>query len=264
MTPMRLLLLLSGGSAFSPLSLFAGGVVGAWYDPSDLSTMFQNSNGTTAVAVGDPVGYIADKSGNGKHATQATAAARPFLRQDAGGRYYLEFNGAAYNLSTSAIDFSATDKMTVIAGANAPTATVAIFLELTANAVNNNGGFNISDNDALGGLSTYRTRGTVSAGGGNLAAPAPDLLVGTWQFDNAAAQASQAIVRINGATVTDTAVGTTTAGNYANAVLYIGSRAGGSVFFNGHLYGLIVAGATKTAAEIANGEAWMNGKTAAY
>lgn len=61
--------------------LFANGEQGAWYDPSDLSTMFQLSNGTTAVtAVEQPVGYIADKSGNGNHAIQATAAARPILR----------------------------------------------------------------------------------------------------------------------------------------------------------------------------------------
>ena len=70
---------LSGGIAWSPSALFASSEVGVWYDPSDLSTMFQNSDGTTAVAVGDPVGYIADKSGNGKHATQATAASRPLL-----------------------------------------------------------------------------------------------------------------------------------------------------------------------------------------
>lgn len=68
--------------SWSPSSLFASSEVGVWYDPSDLSTMFQNSDGTTAVAVGDPVGYIADKSGNGFHATQATAAARPVLMAD--------------------------------------------------------------------------------------------------------------------------------------------------------------------------------------
>lgn len=48
---------------FSPLSLFASGEQGAWYDPSDLSTMFQDSAGTTPVtAVGQPVGLILDKS----------------------------------------------------------------------------------------------------------------------------------------------------------------------------------------------------------
>ena len=51
------------GGGFSPLSLFASGEQGAWYDPSDLSTMFQDAEGTTPVtAVGQPVGLILDKS----------------------------------------------------------------------------------------------------------------------------------------------------------------------------------------------------------
>ncbi len=49
--------------AWSPLSLFALGEQGAWYDPSDLSTMFQDSAGTLPVtADGQPVGLILDKS----------------------------------------------------------------------------------------------------------------------------------------------------------------------------------------------------------
>jgi hypothetical protein len=80
-------------AAFTPAALFANGEGGAWYDPSDLSTMFQNSDGTVAVtADGDPVGYIADKSGNGFHATQATAAARPTYKTS-GGLHWLLFDG---------------------------------------------------------------------------------------------------------------------------------------------------------------------------
>ena len=49
--------------AWSPLSLFAASEVGAWYDPSDLSTMFQDRAGTTPVtADGQTVGLILDKS----------------------------------------------------------------------------------------------------------------------------------------------------------------------------------------------------------
>ena len=50
------------GGAFSPLSLFRNGEQGSWYDPSDFSSMFQDSAGTTPVTVGDPVGRILDKS----------------------------------------------------------------------------------------------------------------------------------------------------------------------------------------------------------
>ena len=78
---------------FDPATLFASGEQGAWYDPSDLSTMFTNTAGTTLAAVDDPVARINDKSGRGNHATQGTVAKRPILRQTAGGLYYLEFDG---------------------------------------------------------------------------------------------------------------------------------------------------------------------------
>ena len=54
---------IGGGGSFSPLSLFASGEQGAWYDPSDLSTMFQDTAGTTPVtATGQTVGLLLDKS----------------------------------------------------------------------------------------------------------------------------------------------------------------------------------------------------------
>lgn len=52
-----------GGGAWSPLSLFAAGEQGAWYQPSDLSTLFQDAAGTTPVtAVEQRVGLMLDKS----------------------------------------------------------------------------------------------------------------------------------------------------------------------------------------------------------
>jgi hypothetical protein len=73
-------MMLSAGQAFTPASLFAAGEQGAWYDPSDFSTMFQDNLGATPVtAVEQTVGRILDKSGRGNHATQATLANRPTL-----------------------------------------------------------------------------------------------------------------------------------------------------------------------------------------
>jgi len=69
----------SGGGAvpFSIADLFASSEAGAWYGPSDIDTLFQDSAGTTPVTTaGQPVGLMLDKSGNGNHATQATAARR--------------------------------------------------------------------------------------------------------------------------------------------------------------------------------------------
>lgn len=51
--------------SYSPYSLFSTGENGVWLDPSDLTTMFQNTAGTVPVtAAGQPVGLILDKSKN--------------------------------------------------------------------------------------------------------------------------------------------------------------------------------------------------------
>lgn len=97
-----------GAAIWDPLTLFAASEQGVWYDPSDLSTMFQDSAGTTPVtAIGDPVGKILDKSGNGKHASQSTAASRPVLgRTPVGGKRNLLVNTdtlSTQNYTTTAV-----------------------------------------------------------------------------------------------------------------------------------------------------------------
>tara|TARA_Y100000815_G_scaffold274502_1_gene308820 strand:- start:11204 stop:11968 length:765 start_codon:yes stop_codon:yes gene_type:complete len=79
---------------FSPAALFASGEKGAWFDPSDLATLFQDAAGTIPVtAAGQSVALILDKSGNGNHASQSATARRPTLRQDTAGRHYLYLDG---------------------------------------------------------------------------------------------------------------------------------------------------------------------------
>lgn len=87
-----------GVAAFTPLSLSPT----AWYDPSDITTLFQDSAGTTPVAAsGDPVGKMLDKSGNGNHVIQATAAARPIYTV-AGALKYLLMDGVDDVLANAA------------------------------------------------------------------------------------------------------------------------------------------------------------------
>lgn len=48
---------------YSPIALFKSGEQGVWYDPSDLTTLYQDTAGKTPVtAAGDPVGLMLDKS----------------------------------------------------------------------------------------------------------------------------------------------------------------------------------------------------------
>ena len=104
---------------FTPLELFSGGEQGAWYDPSDLATLYQDSAGTTPVATdGDPVGLMLDKSGNGNHATQSSSDLKPIYRTD-GTLHWLEFDGfddTMLSLTTLPLQYG----QTAIAGVSIP------------------------------------------------------------------------------------------------------------------------------------------------
>jgi hypothetical protein len=102
-----------GGVQFSPLSLAPV----AWYDPSDISTLFQDSAGTTPVtASGQPVGKMLDKSGNGNHLLQATAASRPTYTVTS-GLAYLAFDGVDDFMSVNAASLRFLGDLTLSAAA---------------------------------------------------------------------------------------------------------------------------------------------------
>ena len=93
-----------GATAFSPLSLFADGSQGVWYDDSLTSSMFQDSAGTIAAALEQPVGKQLDLSGNNNHRTQSTNANRPTLS----ARYNLltkteQFDNAAWSATSMTV-----------------------------------------------------------------------------------------------------------------------------------------------------------------
>lgn len=90
----------SVSAEFAPVELFASGEAGGWYDPSDLSTVWQDDAGTVSGAVDSPVGRLDDKSGNGNSVTQVTSGARPILRSD-GSLYWLESDGVDDHLNFS-------------------------------------------------------------------------------------------------------------------------------------------------------------------
>lgn len=248
---------------FVPSILFSGGEKGVWYDPSDLSTLFQDAAGTTPVtAAGQPVGKILDKSGRGAHATQSTATSRPILGLES-GRYYLTFDGVDDWLSTAAIDFTGTDKMTVVVGARKLSdAATGILCEFSATTSTNTGSFNIAAPNGTNEFSCL-SKGSVGGSGALFdsalyAAPVSAILSmsGSISTDTCA-------LRVNAASAATSSADQGT-GNYGNYVLYIGRRGGTTLPFNGRLYGLIVRGAQSSDAQIAASETYLNSKTGAY
>jgi hypothetical protein len=206
------------------------------------------------------VGKILDKSGRGNHATQATSASRPILRQDANGKYYLFFDGVDDSLATAAINFTSTDKMTVFAGVRKLSdAAYSYLLELSDSLDVNNGSFYIRA--PSGAVPTFNTasKGTSAAAVtvSGYAAPVTAVLSGRYNIS-----APSCLLAVNGsASSTASSQGT---GNYGNYPLNIGRRNNSVSPFNGHLYGLVVRGSASTDSQIVSAEAWMNQKTGAY
>ena len=116
----------SGPLGFNPASLFANGEEGAWYDPSDLSTLFQDTAGATPAGVGDPVGLILDKSKGRNYPAQffpdipiplfsANTAIQAALIENAlianSGVYYVSpSTGSDLNAGTEAAPFQTVSK----------------------------------------------------------------------------------------------------------------------------------------------------------
>lgn len=105
--------------SFLPTDLFAAGEKGVWYDPNDITTLFQDVAGTIPVTTsGQKVALMKDKSGNNAHATQSTAAYRPTFYVYPDGVEYgcLQFDGATQFMVSSSINFTGTNKMTASVG----------------------------------------------------------------------------------------------------------------------------------------------------
>lgn len=243
-----------GSRGFSPAALFASGEEGAWYDPSDLSTLFEE-DGTTPASVNGPVGKILDKSGNGNHLVQTTETKCPTLKL-ASGLYYLEFDGVDDGLQSADIDFTGTNTMSVFSGARKEADEVAVVAELSNNVGGSNGAFRIA---SIGSnVWRYTSKGTsgVNANATDYTPPVTSVLTGLSDITN-----DVNTIRVDGV---EKASPTANQGDgpYGNWPLNFGARnSGASLHLDGRVYGLIVRGALSNASEIASAETYIAGKT---
>jgi hypothetical protein len=291
----------ASGFNFAALSRFSGAGYCAWINLSN-GTISNVASGYTVTATADSGGYwvtavgpssattyvqvsTADSAGsvtstaNGtdgillwgadlrvtndalnQPAYQRVAAATDY--DTAGFLPYLAFDGTDDAMSTSAIDFSGTDKMTVFAGVRKLSdANRGMVVELSDNA---NNSFQINAPSAVAPLDNFAfaSRGSVFPGfaqASGYAAPISGVLTGIGEIST-----DTNILRVNGAQVATNTTDQGT-GNYGSTYpLFIGSRNNASLWFNGRLTSLIVRGAASSASEIAATESWVNGKTGAY
>ena len=166
---------------------------------------------------------------------------------------YLRFDGVDDALQTGNIDFTGTDKMTVWAGVHkASDAAVALIAELGPGA---GGWFYLAAPNSVGATFGWSSTGTAQSATTPTGYAAPKNAVLTGIGDIAGDIAS---LRVNGVTTTSTTDQGT--GNYGTYPLYIGARAGTSLYFNGRLYSLIVRGAQSSLSQVEATELYIKQK----
>lgn len=95
MLPIKALRLRAVASAPPPSSPPLTGLV-AWYDASDLSTLFQDTSGTVPVTTtGQDVRKMLDKSGLGNHLTFEAGLGSSMTYQNSGGLHWVQGQGSA-------------------------------------------------------------------------------------------------------------------------------------------------------------------------
>jgi len=242
---------------FNPLTLFSGGTTGAWYDPSDLSTMFQDSAGTTAVTgANQPVGLIRDKSGNGNHLIQTSASSRPTLRVS-GSTYYLEFDGVDDFLTISSFSLSS-DKVTIFVGMRKLYDAASRFvIELSSDASANNGAFAISSPTGAGNNNIrFRSTGTLSTFATVTTPTVPTNLVVTSVGDISGDLSKITINR----TTTNSSTSDQGTGNYQTYPMWVARRDALTTRLNAYIYEILIVGKLSSDTAIAATEYWIANK----
>ena len=179
---------------------------------------------------------------------------------------YLKFDGVDDSMSTATVDFTATDKMTVLAGL------------LTTTISGTGYAFVLGDYTASGGLVLHTNYNT-----NNISVLCKLTAISCYGFTRSPIQklVLAAKVDLAGVSATDEIIlrrdginkvlspqggfsGPAGTGNFGNYVLFIGSRKTGAELFSGNIYSLIIRGAQSTDSQIVNAENYVNSKTGAF
>jgi hypothetical protein len=175
---------------------------------------------------------------------------------------YLFFDGAD-SMSTSSINFTATDKTNVFGGVRKLNdAAYNVVVDLSADPNTNLGAFNFGTSTVVGDASrrTYsfgvtRPAGVILTGAGVYAAPTTNVFTGVGDISG-----DRVTLRVNGAQVAQLA-DDQGSGNFGNFPMFIGARNGSGNFFSGNIYSLIVRGASSSSILTSATEGWVASKT---
>ena len=260
----------SGGGVApaTPVSIL-GANLKMWINFSDFATLYQDSAGTTPVtATGQQVGKAMDQSGNGNHIIQSTSAKRGLVSATYPGCVTLD--GVDDNYYTaSTLDLSAASAVTIYLAFRQ-------YNEIGSQCVlehspdyNTNRAFNVfspilpTDSNRTGiGYKGGGSKGLVYYS--SLAnAPVKKVIVASVDLSQSLGLITAC--RMNGVVRTPQAAEINLGGgNFIDAVLYIGSRAGTSLYSASDLCQIAIATGIQSSGVMEQMEAFLNSKIGAY
>jgi lysophospholipase L1-like esterase len=243
----------SAYSALSLLPLFANDEQGVWFDPSDFSTMFQDSAGTTPVtAVGQQVGKMLDKSGNENHITLTSV----YLRVDNVGRYYLESSSSSG--VTSSINFSGTDKVSIFTAVANSTQSASATIARLGTLGSDAGSFDFGIYN--GGIICYY-KGSGSFGARSAADITNSVTVVSCVLDLAgttyATECTHLRTNLSDPSLSNYGSTDSGSGNFGNLPITLFSGQGP---YLGRMYGIVIRGAASSTEEIDSAESYFSTK----
>jgi len=244
-----------GGGGFSPASLFASSEAGDWFDPSDLSKMWQDTAGTTPVTTDSQTVARIDGQQGVVSLRQADAAKRPQYKTS-GGLHWLRFDGTDDNLISSAnLAFSGTDASTVAAAVTKRNTSTEGDIIAYGYLGPDNGTFGIGAGTAnnYGAVS----RGTALVFGGTASiftSPITNVVL-----QNAEVTSPVLNLRVNGIERFNSN-STQGSGNYANTTMRVATRGGTDYLLNCDLYFMLIRGVRTTGADLASLETYAGAK----
>jgi len=205
---------------------------------------------------------LTDFGSLGKDATQGTGAKQPTAGTAINGRPTLNFDGTDDAMTTASLDLSAHSQLTLVGVRTRTDTDVGDIVELSSNAAANNGCFYLFQNNISAGSLENGLRGTDTAA--NRTSPAlpdaTDVFVVVMDITAGTAAGAVPTFRSNGVDFAFASSGSAPAGTVFTAadILYIGSRAGTTLFAGMDLAELVILPGALNAQQISDYETSRN------
>lgn len=253
--------------AFSPISLFSNGEKGGFWDFTDLSSLWQDTAGTSAVTTsGQSIKRANDLSGNGNHVTENT---NPPVYDTTDGIQSCKFNGVSSILKKSSFNLSGCEKLTVVVGLRQrsfSTSASAIISHGTFFSNIENGGIEVFQNNSVSGaigMGVGSSNSSYYVSNGPAATSSTRMIVWSGKVFPLKSDVRRMTMRLNSDEVQETFVsqqGSLSTSIFSTRSFSIGGRSSGSIYADCDIIGCLIIGRELTEAETRAAELFFSEK----